>query len=284
MQPNSEECTTGNNSQRAHAAMLRMFSVLIVAWACSIPHACGASDDALWRVHMANIQRSFGMQAAASQGSLHLSRRLNGAGFHQTLDYELRLQQISSKLGCSLSQVVLVQPLPVEVFADPYQLSQLAPLTRLNTSVQGRVDLESPAPVCRPTTLSIQLPKAQLSEQQLHVQVPLHARYPSTVARSGEGVAGSLAKGAWWSGLASGMAEVIFPAPVLLVECASGRQGQDQAVESWHELRATEQAGLVWRVPAGAQDQAEDVNLGTVVSVVVAMVVLLAALLSRDMK
>lgn len=85
--------------------------------------------------------------------------------------------------------------------------------------------------------------------------------------------------------MSAGVEAVKFPPATLLVECKSQQhehQGGDD--RQWHVLESVAQVELVWLVPAGLQKHAEDVNLGTMVTVMVATVVLLTALFSRDMK
>lgn len=84
-------------------------------------------------VQPANTPSSSSAAAAAVTwgGILDIHRRLDGTGFHRTL--ELRLApaaegSIARFAGCSLS---LLQPLPSSVFADPYQLEDV---TRLSIS------------------------------------------------------------------------------------------------------------------------------------------------------
>lgn len=73
-------------------------------------------------------------------GGARLLRSLSGRGFHRTLRLQLRAARGGGGAPCT---VALLQPLPSGLFADPYQLEDLArarPGARFD--LLGPVDLE----------------------------------------------------------------------------------------------------------------------------------------------
>lgn len=64
--------------------------------------------------------------------------------------------------------------------------------------------LHRPASVCPPTTLSVRLSPAQMSQPQVQLRVPLHARYPAVLDKADSGVLDSDVSKSWYSELLSG--------------------------------------------------------------------------------
>ena len=117
--------------------------------------------------------------------------KLTGKGFHSRIQYTLSSQEAVAEGAC---QITVLQALPAGVFADPYELANIARMPSkqkgcyLQLSVYhvfGPSDVEKIEPECQPTLLSVsaevQLPTSSSSSadcKDLHLHVPLHARYP----------------------------------------------------------------------------------------------------------
>ena len=117
---------------------------------------------------------------------------LAAKGFHSHIQYTVNRQQASEHNVC---QMMVLQPLPAGVYADPYELANIAGMSSTAVANQlqlssyrvfGKIDVERIEPDCEPTLLSV---SANIDTQLgtvntatatiLHLKVPLHARYPA---------------------------------------------------------------------------------------------------------
>ena len=92
----------------------------------------------------------WGAARGSSSSGARVTRRLEGAGgFHRTLHLELELDvDGEAPPGGGVCRAALLQPLPSGLFADPYQLEDLARASAsssgggANFSLHGPLDLE----------------------------------------------------------------------------------------------------------------------------------------------
>jgi hypothetical protein len=76
-------------------------------------------------------------------GGVQLTRALNGAGFHRALSLRVAVPRTAAaRLGAC--RLVLLQPLPSGLFADPYQLEDLRRTSHAapQSELLGPLDLE----------------------------------------------------------------------------------------------------------------------------------------------
>lgn len=197
----------------------------------------------------------FGLQAGAPDtpwsARVTLQRSLDGSGFHQTLHYTFEgpaASSVASKRSC---QLALVQPLPPDLFADPYQLSDIVRYHRdFEFELLGPLDLELPAPVCQDTALVIRanvtLGAGGSSGWRRQLAVPLHAKYPAPVSHTGAGTSHSA---------------VAVPLPWVAEDCSAAASGAAPVLQP--PERPSKGQELTWRVPAGDLDELGGVAAAT---------------------
>ncbi|GBF90927.1 hypothetical protein Rsub_03782 [Raphidocelis subcapitata] len=173
------------------------------------------------------------LRAAApwNSAAVRLTRELDGAGFHRTLSLRVDAAgavpaAAAAAAGPAACRLVLLQPLPSGLFADPYQLEDLRRTSPAAPRFEllGPLDLELPAPACQPTLLAVDLGPPQQQHGSAgaaaaaagwEAEVPLHAKYAQPVSA---GLGG-------WRWALSGSADIVVPAPWLLFHCPGGVGG-----------------------------------------------------------
>ena len=143
----------------------------------------------------AEAQSYHGVQATDAVADKHVSMGvvLAAKGFHSQIQFTLDAQQARDHDIC---QMTVLQALPAGVYADPYELANIAGMSRTQSTFQlqlasyhvfGKVDVERIEPDCEPTVLSVSAninasqvqPASAREPEALRLNVPLHARYPA---------------------------------------------------------------------------------------------------------
>ncbi len=118
---------------RSLSRLLRAGIVLVLVHqvTCSAAHAFEQAPQvppALLEEAAQHLQLEPGetLQEAPAWGSeVHLSRDLLGAGFHQTVAFNISAPA-PAEASTGTCRLALLQPLPSDFYADPYQLEDLA--------------------------------------------------------------------------------------------------------------------------------------------------------------
>ncbi|KAG2452542.1 hypothetical protein HYH02_002780 [Chlamydomonas schloesseri] len=134
-----------------------------------------------------------------------LSVAVRGEGAHQRISYELtcspRLLLATAAAPNPGGQVTILQALPAELFVDPYELDQLRQVLTgaIHVSLFGPLDLEQPAPACRPTVLGITLNNVSSTAVKrarrsvyARTELPFHTKYPAPVGEGAPGCSADL--------------------------------------------------------------------------------------------
>ena len=246
----------------------------------SVRSTCCSSSDGTtkaWRAHepslmaaVAIVQAAPALQAfglAESQPLLDVASQLLGTGFHRTLQYSWRIPISSSVDGCMQAapySLRIVQPLPAALFADPYQLADLAKLSNMrsdavqwNATISGSLEVERTAVESKPTVLVLQVKygdACRISDMRKLLGVPLHARYPAPFDLQSSSM-GSGAGTTW---------AVNVPFMAVLLAC------DDETV--WHAVVPSDEEyqthpAISWNLPAGAVHHSKAVAGATSVAI-----------------
>ncbi|KAG2501490.1 hypothetical protein HYH03_001267 [Edaphochlamys debaryana] len=171
---------------------------------------------------------------------------LQGEGAHRRVRYELTCAP-SLLFAGGAGKAAVLQLLPSELFVDPYELEQSGQVLSgtVRASLFGPLDLEQPAPACRPTVLSLDLrnisqqplPRVSSAPAKGHskggkiskagasrsvyaaAEVPFHTKYPSPV-HGGRGCSASVL-----SFSLGPYVSVPWPAPLLLLRTGAAAGG-----------------------------------------------------------
>lgn len=232
--------------------------LLILASLCYLTHAEHDRDvDSL----IGDIRVFYNLSGTAATSSwapgIKLTRRLDGTGFHQMIQYDVQIPGPRND-GTGVCELLMVQPLPRDLYADPYQLGDLVRYHKnFKFELFGPLDLELPAPVCRDTALVLRASVSAVASGESKagrsvLSVPLHAKYPESKSHSRAAEPGSD------NHLSPQHAHVTVPLPWLMTDClASGRMLRpppDQ--QSFGEP-------LIWDVPSGNLDHVDGVAAAT---------------------
>ncbi|XP_077253954.1 uncharacterized protein LOC143892921 isoform X2 [Tasmannia lanceolata] len=114
-------------------------------------------------------------------------RRLNGEGSHRLLVSSMKFDIHSDSIYEQATQdceAVVIERLPLGVFADPFELQHLVQHVFVDAAVFGDTNLELPSALSKRSVVEIHIniSRSILSWQNkglnITVEVPLHARYP----------------------------------------------------------------------------------------------------------
>ncbi|KAI7837312.1 hypothetical protein COHA_008827 [Chlorella ohadii] len=180
-------------------------------------------------------------------------------------------------------EAALLQPLPPAIFADVYQLDNVAavgqgPAVRLF----GPVDVESIERFSQPTLLAVYSSTTQAAGQQesncteLTLTVPLHARYPHPVDPQQQQAAPAAGWLRWLGSLRSAAAVAELPLPLVLARCPAA----NGAAEEWQAavLQPEAPEPVIWDMPAGNLRHGPLVAAGTAAALGCGVAAVLAAL------
>ena len=194
---------------------------------------------------------------------------LAAKGFHSHIQYSLNRQQATDHSVC---QMTVLQPLPAGVYADPYELANIAGISStavtnqlqlLSYHVFGKIDVEKIEPDCEPTLLSVSAniykqPSTMNAETvtSLHLKVPLHARYPAPHSQHAEDLHPAHHPYHMYS----------LQDPTVILRCSTkmshqGNDGTRLCQDVCHITSATQD--LSWTVPAGLTKHAWFVQIAT---------------------
>ncbi|XP_073005549.1 uncharacterized protein [Typha latifolia] len=116
---------------------------------------------------------------------LDLHRHLDGEGSHRRLVSTLRFDNCSDAVMHFLDgyncEAVIIEKLPNGVFSDPFELQHLVNhRVFLDAAVFGDTNLELPSALSNRSVVEIHmdLRHETLSEGEVIIELPLHARYP----------------------------------------------------------------------------------------------------------
>jgi len=285
--PHGRRCAASGRPMRR--SPLAAALLLLAAMQCASVAATSELPSGLAR----QLAAHYGLPSAPSAASAswaalaRVSRTLAGGGFHRTLEYDVvglpaaAAAAVAAAAGGGACRVLLAQPLPPDLYADPYQLEELK---RHNGGFEfelfGPLDLEQPAPACAPTLLALALNASALGagSWRTRLTVPLHAKYPAPRSRSADEAAGAAAEDAGYS-------LVAVPPPWLLTTCGGG----DGAALMPPPPTAAAGGGasttpaVTWRVPAGDLDDGPLVAAATAAAAAAAaLVVLVQAMRWKD--
>ncbi|CAG7873106.1 unnamed protein product [Brassica rapa] len=189
-------------------------------------------------------------------------REVTGEGSHRHLLTTIKLLRQSH-----LHELVIVERLPLGVFADPFELQSLQQRRAFSdVSVFGDTDLEQPS--FRSNRSVVEIHVEINGNGEISVKLPLHARYQPI----GE----------------SGYSRVEFGEPDLFL-CS--RHVPDQEHEQRRCLvlsvgrSKTQTRSVVWEIPAGIRSHTEYVSVVTFVAAVLsAFSILVASVLSSKVE
>ncbi|XP_012081055.1 phosphatidylinositol-glycan biosynthesis class X protein isoform X2 [Jatropha curcas] len=196
-----------------------------------------------------------------------LNRLLVGEGSHRRLHSSIRLHfqsESTSQLSTHFCKIIIIERLPSGVFADPFELQHL--LHR--GAVFGDTNLELPSVASNRSVVEIHMNvtptifTGQTSEQEISIDLPLHARYPPL----GE----------------SDYAKVEFGAPDIFMDCNfKGTLSNQSCLFAPSSDFAESKAGdILWRIPCGTRAHAAIVSAVTFVTAFISTLIILATSLS----
>ncbi|XP_009797522.2 uncharacterized protein LOC107814814 [Nicotiana tabacum] len=196
-----------------------------------------------------------------------LHRKLIGEGSHRCLSSSLRLKMPSESISRppKSCEVIIVERLPSGVFADPFELQHLVQRGVLReAAVFGDTNLELPSFRSNRSLVEVHLKMGsnliseQKDEQEIHMELPLHARYQP---------------------LGHGFSRVEFASPDLFLRCSGkGNQHATSCLFSLDKQSAeSNNSHPVWEVPCGSREHMEVVSAFTFISAVVSALLIIVA-------
>ncbi|XP_042459153.1 phosphatidylinositol-glycan biosynthesis class X protein-like isoform X2 [Zingiber officinale] len=190
-------------------------------------------------------------------GILNLDRKLNGEGSHRHIISTLRFlnqADINSLVGTQECEAVIIERLPVGIFADPFELQHLVNhKVYSDVAVFGDKNLELPSSLSNRSIVEIHMiiGNENSSSAETIVQLPLHARYPPLDG--------------------SGYMKVKLESPELFLRCRPKSLKLEPCLWTLIELNAN--AGSVktvaWHVPAGNDAHRNIVAIATFASALI---------------
>ncbi|KAG6636230.1 phosphatidylinositol-glycan biosynthesis class X protein [Carya illinoinensis] len=198
-----------------------------------------------------------------------LQQNLIGEGSHRLLSSSIRLNiepKSLTKLPTHSCEVILIERLPIGVFADPFELQHLLQRGVFNNiAVFGDTNLELPSFLSNHSVVEVHMdvgPNLLISHKNgpyINIALPLHARYPPLDA--------------------SGYSRVKFGAPDVFMCCSIEGNSPNQSclfspTGDGAELGSGE---IVWRIPAGRKTHAEVVSIVTFISAIVSTLFIVLA-------
>ncbi|KAK4368783.1 hypothetical protein RND71_012575 [Anisodus tanguticus] len=196
-----------------------------------------------------------------------LHRKLIGEGSHRRLASSLRLKMSSEFISRSPKsfEVIIIERLPSGVFADPFELQHLVQRGVFrDAAVFGDTNLELPSFLSNRSLVEVHLEvNSNLTSQQkdeldIHMELPLHARYQP---------------------LGHGFSRVKFSSPDLLLRCnVEGKQHGTSCLFLLDKQNAESNDNHpVWEVPCGNREHTKVVSAFTFISAVVSALLIIVA-------
>ncbi|CAL9117366.1 unnamed protein product [Musa textilis] len=199
-----------------------------------------------------------------------LQRQLHGEGSHRHLISTLRFMNksyIRSLLDSQYCKAVIIERLPIGVFADSFELQHLVHRkVFLDAAVFGDTNLELPSALSNRSIVEIHMNighENPLTGYETVLELPLHARYPPLDE--------------------SGYVEVQFGHPDLFLHCRSKEAQSEPCLCTLAEANAGPAKAVMWRVPSGNDAHRGIVSSVTFVSALVcALSIVVSAITSRN--
>ncbi|WOL18135.1 phosphatidylinositol-glycan biosynthesis class X protein [Canna indica] len=184
-----------------------------------------------------------------------LQRQLSGEGSHRRLISTLSFMNLSES-GSLLDQyceAVVIERLPIGVFADPFELQHLVHRKAfIDAAVFGDTNLELPSALSNKSIAEIHLRighESPMKGSETIIELPLHARCPPLNE--------------------SGYAEVRFELPDLFLRCRPKILHSEPCSWTLIELDARPAKTVLWYIPAGNNAHKDVVSNFTFVSALV---------------
>ncbi|KAH0642893.1 hypothetical protein KY289_033867 [Solanum tuberosum] len=208
------------------------------------------------------------------QGNVEFSPKLSalhgkliGEGSHRRLSSTLRLKMSSESISRppKSCEVIIVERLPSGVFADPFELQHLVQRGVFrDAAVFGDTNLELPSFLSNRSLVEVHLEvgtnltSQQKDELEIHMELPLHARYQP---------------------LGHGFSRVEFASPDLFLRCNVERKEDDTGCLFLLDKQNAESIDThpVWEVPCGNREHTEVVSAFTFISAVVSSLLIIVA-------
>ncbi|CAL9761757.1 unnamed protein product [Musa acuminata subsp. burmannicoides] len=199
-----------------------------------------------------------------------LQRRLHGEGSHRHLISTLRFMNrsyIRSLLDSHDCKAVIIERLPIGVFADLFELQHLVHRkVFLDAAVFGDTNLELPSALSNRSIVEVHMNighENPLRGYETVLELPLHARYPPLDD--------------------SGYAEVQLGHPDLFLHCRSKEAQSEPCLWTLTEVNLGPAKAVMWRVPSGNDAHRGIVSSVTFVSALVcALSIVVSAITSRN--
>ncbi|CAL4904921.1 unnamed protein product [Urochloa decumbens] len=193
--------------------------------------------------------------------------QLVGEGSHRRLVYSMKFgacqDAMINFLGGYDAHLVIIEKLPNGVFADPYELQHFVERkVFLDVAVFGDTNLELPSVLSNRSAVEIHfdLRPSTLSNSNLVVDLPLHARYPPLNA--------------------SGYTTIEFGSPDLFLRYRKKEIHSSSCLWVLKNLEAAPAEKAAWRIPCGNEAHIGFVSSITFLSAVVcSMSIVLATLI-----
>ncbi|EHA8591573.1 phosphatidylinositol-glycan biosynthesis class X protein [Cocos nucifera] len=170
-------------------------------------------------------------------GLADLHRHLSGEGSHRHVVSTLRFVNQSDDvkwLDSHSCEAVLIERLPIGVFADPFELQHLVHCrVFLDAAVFGDSNLELPSVLSNRSIVEIHMDirNDYLENYETIIQLPLHARYPPLDS--------------------SGYARIEIGRPDLFVRCRPKQLQSESCLWTLKNLGAGYAKNVMWQVPCG---------------------------------
>ncbi|XP_010930314.1 uncharacterized protein [Elaeis guineensis] len=194
-----------------------------------------------------------------------LHRHLSGEGSHRHLVSTLRFVNQSDAvkwLDSHSCEAVVIERLPIGVFADPFELQHLVHLrVFLDAAVFGDSNLELPSALSNRSIVEIHMDirNEYLENYETAIQLPLHARYPPLDS--------------------SGYARIEIGRPDLFVRCRPKQLQPESCSWTLKNLGAGYAKNVMWQVPCGNEAHTGIVSSITFASALTcALVIVLSAI------
>ncbi|KAH7688528.1 Glycosylphosphatidylinositol-mannosyltransferase I PIG-X/PBN1 protein [Dioscorea alata] len=203
-------------------------------------------------------------------GFSELNRHLIGEGSHRHLvtNFKLNIKPDDmSWLNNHYCDVVVIERLPIGVFADPFELQHLVEhQVFLDVAVFGDTNLELPSALSNKSVVEVHMNTTHnvLSRQsEITMELPLHARYPPLDV--------------------AGYSKIEFGQPDLLMRCKPQVTQLDFCswiLTSWND--DTHKNGIFWLVPCGNKEHTTLVSSITFISALVSALLIVLSVICRS--
>ncbi|XP_065877766.1 uncharacterized protein [Euphorbia lathyris] len=192
------------------------------------------------------------------QALLRLSvpnRLLIGEGSHRHLYSDIRIHsqaELIAQLPNHFCKVIIIERLPLGVFADPFELQHLLQRGAFtDIAVFGDTNLELPSVASNQTIVEIHMNvssniySGNTNELQVSVDLPLHARYPPPSE--------------------TGYAKIEFGRPDLFMQCSREGNSNDQSClfTPITDHVVSKIVTMEWKIPSGTRSFAGVVSIIT---------------------